>query len=109
MSTLRDRVRESLDAGVPDERAAKSDLDAVLARANGTGPRPLRRLWPLATALAVAVLVVYLVLPRRETPRAISTPPASTSVARGVHLYLHVTGEPADQAIALDLDSKGDL
>ena len=100
MPTLRDRVRETLSAREPSERNAAADLETVLARS-----KKGRRVWPLvlAPALAAAALVLYLVSSRHDAPA-----PQVVAQARGVHLYLHVTGEPENQAIALDLDSKGD-
>lgn len=106
MPTLRDRVREALSKREPTELEARDDLDAILARSRGGHGKRVRRTWPLlaAPALAAALLTLYLAYPRREP----LTMPAPTAT-RGVHLYLHVTGEPADRAMTLDLDSKGDL
>ncbi len=62
------------------------------------GAKP-RAAWPMLVAPAVlaAALVLFLLFPRREPKLA------------GVHLYLNIAGEPEGHAIALDLDSKGDL
>jgi hypothetical protein len=107
MPTLRDRVRETLSAREPDEREARSELAAVLAR---SGSKQRRRIWTLALPTPVfvaAAVLLYFVVWRgqpREPHVAIGVPRAP-----GVHLYLHVAGEPSDRAITLDLDSKGDL
>lgn len=98
MPTLRDHVKDTLAAREPDEATAKSDLDAVLARAE----RPRRRaLWLAVPAFAAAAAAVALVLARPPS----APPPAAQSA--GMYLYLHVDGEPADQAVTLDLDTKG--
>jgi hypothetical protein len=101
MPTLRDRVRETLSATEPSDKEAARDLAKVLARGK---KRPI---WPLiaAPALAAAVLALYLFYPRGVPAPAL---PAATA-SRGVHLYVHITGEPENQATLLDLDSKGDL
>lgn len=110
MPTLRDRVRETLSAREPSGREAAAHREAVLARARRTADRKGRRVWLLVAgpALAAALLALYLAFPRRDA----SPPPPPPPLAlgdRGVHLYLHVDGEPESQAVALDLDSKGDL
>lgn len=98
MPTLRDRVRETLSASEPGERAAARDLETILDRAKSRGRTKPRVRWPLllAPALVAAALASPLLLPRHE-PKS------------GVHLYLNITGEPPERAIALDLDSKGEL
>ncbi len=101
MPTLRDRVRATLSAREPSDGDAAADLEAVLARS-----KKGKRVWQLvvAPALAAAAIVLYLAFPRHDSPA-----PPVVAQARGVPPYLHVTGEPENQAIALDLDSKGDL
>lgn len=120
MTTLRDRVREMLSAREPNDREAAGELDAILSRAHA---KRRVRTWTLALApvlVAAALLLYFLAFPSRERQVALgdrSTQPATQAAAkaaaqgptRGVHLYLHVAGEPSDRAIALDLDSKGDL
>lgn len=114
MPTLRDRVRETLSATEPNEREARADLDAVLSGSR----RRTRRAWVfvLAPALATAAIVLYLAVPRGNPSATLAPAPSAASTqkppqlaARGVHLYLRVIGEPEDRAIAIDLDSKGDL
>lgn len=104
MPTLRDRVRETLSAREPSHHEAAGALEAILSRS-----RRRRRMWPLvvAPALAAAIVGLYLALPRREPQIAVGNHSAQS--ARGVHLYLHVTGEPNERALTLDLDSKGEL
>ncbi len=96
MPTLRDHVKETLAAREPDERAARADLAAVMTRID----RPRRRwLYPAIGGPLVAAALVVLVLARRAPP--------PEPVATGVHLYLHVEGEPADRALAIDLTVQG--
>lgn len=96
MPTLRDHVKEALAAHEPDERAARADLEAVMQRIE----RPRRRwIYPAIGGPLVAAAVVLLVVTRRA--------PAPEPVAGGVHLYLHVEGEPADRALAIDLTVQG--
>src|SRR4051812_26030611 len=108
MPTLRDRVRETLSAREPGEREAARELETLRERASGGGRRAKRGVaWPLllAPALAVAALVFLVVLTRRG-PVA----PARMAAAKGgTHLYLNIAGEPANRAITVDLDSKGEL
>jgi hypothetical protein len=106
MPTLRERVREALSASEPGEREAARELETILERAKSGKRRPGLS-WPLllAPVLVAAALFFFLLFPR-HAPVAPVAPVAAKS---GVHLYLGVTGEPADRAITLDLDSKGEL
>ncbi len=98
MPTLRDRVRETLSEGEPSAREAKSDLDAVLERSRGARPR---RSWGVALPVAFAcALGVWLLVRHPVLP-----PPPP--VAGGIHVYLHVRGEPEDRALALHLEARG--
>lgn len=103
MPTLRDRVRETLSAREPEEHEARSELAAVLARSSS---KQKRRTWTLALApvLVAAAVLLFFVVQRREPHVALGVP-----ARHGVHLYLHVAGEPSDRATTLDLSFKGDL
>jgi len=94
--TLRDRVKETLAAREPTEREAARDLDAVLARAQPR--RRVRPQWAIAFATAAAVVALYIFFPRPKPPPA-----------EAVHLYVHVSGEPEENALTLDLGTKGSM
>ncbi|MDB5217683.1 MAG: hypothetical protein JWO86_5610 [Myxococcaceae bacterium] len=104
MATLRERVREVLSAREPSEREAARDLATILERAKGGRPTRRRVAWPvlLAPALVAAALIFFLV---RRGP----SPSVPVAAKTGVHLYLNIAGDSADRAIAIDLDSKGEL
>jgi hypothetical protein len=94
-SNLRERVRETLAAREPDERAARADLEAVIARKR---PRARVRPWVLVTVPAVCALVV--VAWSRRAP-----PPATTRGDDAMAVYIHVAGEPESSALTLQLES----
>ena len=108
MPTLRDRVREMLSASEPNDREAAGELDAILSSAHA---KRRGRMWTLALApvlVAAALLLYFLAFPSRDPHVAVGGR-STQSGTRGVHLYVHVAGEPSDRAFTLDLDSKGDL
>ena len=107
MPTLRDRIRDALSRRELSDREARGDLDAILAQAR----RKKSATWSLALvpAFATVAVIAYLVVFRNQQ----GPPPAPLVADRSespsaVHLYLHVTGEPEDRAVSLDLDTKGD-
>jgi hypothetical protein len=111
MPTLRKRVRQALSAREPSAEEAASELDAILARA--AAPRRARFLAYAGGLASVAALALagWLVLrppPAQPHGTAASGP---LRAGAGVHLYVHVAGEPESQAVALDLTAltaKGD-
>lgn len=99
MTTLRERVKEALAAHEPDARDARSDLDAVLARSGRRRPW-----WPWLAVPAVAAVAVVVVA--RRPPPAPPPVAARSGEDDGVHLYLHVHGEPEGRALALDVQTR---
>jgi len=111
MTTLRERVKSALSAREPSQGEAAADLDAILARARSR-PRLGKLAYASILAAAAAIfLVAWLAVPRPTPVAGVPSPPSTSTASpatAGVHLYLHVTGEPEDRALAIDLTSKGD-
>lgn len=109
MPTLRDHVRDALDAHQPSPEEARRDLEELSRKLSRRGaPR-----WPLALvpALAVAALVAFLLGRRGEAPRLAerAIAPVAAPAPRGVHLYLRASDEPESRALRLDLVAQGEL
>lgn len=93
MASVKDRVREALARTEPTEAEAKADFAKLLERTRA----PARRgTWVVALAAAAALLIGFGVWRGRTAPPPVARTP-------GVHIYIHVVGEPEEQALALDV------
>jgi hypothetical protein len=91
--TLRDHLRETLDAREPSEPTTRADREAVLARVR---PRRSPRPWAVLAVSAGMAVVIGFVFWRR--------PPPAPTATQSVDLYLRVQGEPESQALTFHLD-----
>jgi hypothetical protein len=90
--TLRDHLRETLDAREPSALITQADREAVLARVR---PRRRPRPWAVVAVSAAMAVVIGLVFWRR--------PPPAPTATQSVDLYIRVQGEPESQALTFHL------
>jgi hypothetical protein len=102
MPSLREHLRRALAAKEPSPSEAKRDLERVLSRAkHGAERKPKAVPWSaLVPVLAVAAGVAFYLRGRAG--------PDPSVADRGVHLYVHLAGEPESQALAFDVDPHGE-
>lgn len=102
--SLRDQVKRTLARTEPSPEEAARELDTIVKRARGASRTRARVVFVLAPVALAAVL--FLVL-RRPPPTPQPQPPPKVA-AGGIHLFLHVDGEPLELAVTLDLTQNGE-
>lgn len=101
--TLRDQVRRTLARTEPTAGEAARELETITKRARGANRTRARIVFALAPVAIAAV--IFLVLRGRHPPEPLPPPQVA---AGGIHFYMHVDGEPLEQAVTLDLTQNGE-